>query len=97
MNPELAAALARMDAAVGRLESTVARHLDTDTRRSDLEIELQVMADDRGRLATELESASARVQQLETASDHVGLRLDAAIGTIRTVLGGAPGAAPVAG
>ncbi|WP_133773068.1 DUF4164 family protein [Enterovirga rhinocerotis] len=86
MNPDLAAALARLDAAIGQLDASVARHFDADLRRSDIEMELQVMGDDRARLATDLESASARVAQLESAADHVGARLGAAIGSIQDIL-----------
>lgn len=86
MNTELGAAIARMDAALDQIETAVARHFDTDGRRSALEIELQVMGDDRARLATELDSATARLARLEMASDHVGPRLEAAIGSIRFIL-----------
>ena len=86
MNPELSAALARLEAALDRLEVGVTRHFDADLRRSDLEVELQVMGEDRARLAGELDSASARVTQLESAFDHVGLRMGAAIGTIEDIL-----------
>lgn len=86
MNPELSAALARLEAALDRLEGGVTRHFDADLRRSDLEVELQVMGEDRARLAGELDAASARVTQLEGAFDHVGLRMGAAIGTIEDIL-----------
>lgn len=88
MNAELEAAIARMDAALGRVEAALDRHFDTDRRRSDIEVELQVMGEDRARLATELESATARLARVQSASDHVGLRLDAAIGAIQTVIDG---------
>ncbi len=87
MNPDLAAALARLEAAIGQLDTAMTRHFDADLRRSDIEMELQVMGDDRARLATELESAAARVTQLEAATEHVGTRLGAAIGSIQDILG----------
>lgn len=86
MNPDLAATLVRLESALERLESGVGRHFDADVRRSDLEVELQVMGEDRVRLAGELDSASARVAQLEAAVDHVGTRMGAAIGTIEDIL-----------
>ena len=89
MNPELAEALTRMDTALARLESATARHFDVDSRRSDLEVELGVMQDDRSRLSNELESTTARLGRLEAATDHVGRRVAAAIGTIQEVLDGA--------
>ena len=87
MSPALDAAMRRLNAALAQLEATLARRLDGDAMRSDLEIELQVMQDDRSRLATELESATARVVQVEAAAIHVERRVEGAIGTIRDVLG----------
>lgn len=86
MNAELEAAIARIDAVLALVEAAMDRHFDSDRRRSDIEVELQVMSEDRARLATELESATSRLSRVQTASDHVGLRLDAAIGAIQTVL-----------
>lgn len=87
MSPALDAAVRRLNIALGQLETTLERRLDGDAMRSDLEIELQVMQDDRSRLATELESAAARVAQVEAAAAHVGRRVEGAIVTIRDVLG----------
>ena len=44
------------------------------------------MQDDRARLSMELDSATARVTRLETATDHVGRRVGAAIGVLNDVL-----------
>ena len=87
MSPALGAAMRRLHTALGQLETALARRLDGEAMRSDLEIELQVMQDDRSRLATELESAAARVAQVEAAAEHVERRVQGAIGTIRDVLG----------
>ena len=91
MGPELADAMGRWQAALGQLETTVARYMDSEIRRSDIETELGVMQDDRARLATELESATLRLARVETVSAHVGQRVGIAIGTIRDVLAGIPG------
>ena len=91
MTPELDEALGRLGAALGVLEVAVGRRLDTDGRRADLETELQLMQDDRARLAVDLESATARLHRLETAADHIGRRVQLAIGTMRDVLEGEPG------
>lgn len=93
MNPELAQSISRMEAALGQLEGAVTRHFDVDARRSDIETELGVMQDDRGRLAAELESATARLARVEAASEHVGRRVGLAIGSIRDVLARSDGAA----
>ena len=84
MSPELDEAVRRLSAAVATLEGTVESR--AAERRPDLETELQLMQDDRARLALELESAMARLGRVETATDHVGRRVQTAIGTLREVL-----------
>jgi predicted nucleic acid-binding Zn-ribbon protein len=79
-------ALRRLQTALGALEVTIGRRLDVEHRRGDLETELQLMQDDRARLAVELESTSARLNRVETATDHIERRLHKAVGTIRDVL-----------
>ena len=86
MSPEIEAALARLEAALGTLEGAVARHLDVDGRTTDLETELQIMGDDRSRLALDLEGASAQLARMGGAVEHVGRRVQMAIGTVETVL-----------
>jgi hypothetical protein len=77
----------RLEAALGTLEATVGRRLDLERRRGDLETELQIMQDDRARLAVELESATARLEQVESATGDVSRRVHRAIGAVREVLG----------
>jgi predicted nucleic acid-binding Zn-ribbon protein len=79
-------ALQRLDAALGLIEAAVARRLDGERRRGDLETELQIMQDDRARLAMELDGASARLSRIETAAEDVERRVGRAIGTLREVL-----------
>jgi hypothetical protein len=83
----------RLEAALGALEATVGRRLDLERRRGDLETELQIMQDDRARLAVELESATARLEQLESATCDVNRRVHRAIGAVREVLDRAEAAA----
>ena len=92
MSPELEAAVKRLNAAIGQLEAAAAARPALATPRGDLETELQLMQDDRARLSVELESASARLNQVEVASEHVGRRLQAAIGHVAEVLARAEGA-----
>ena len=94
MSPALDAATRRLHTALGQMETALGRRLDGDAMRSDLEIELQVMQDDRARLATELESATARVAQVEAAAEHVERRVEGTIVTIRDGLGRAARAEP---
>jgi hypothetical protein len=79
-------ALARLEAALGLLEAAVARRLDGERRRSDLETELQIMQDDRVRLAGELDGATARLARNEAAVGDVERRLGRAIGAVEDVL-----------
>jgi chromosome segregation ATPase len=91
MAPSLDEAARRLEAALGQLEASVNRRLEIDRRRSDLETELQIMQDDRARLAVELESATLRLQQVEAAADDVGRRVRRATGAVREVLAEAEG------
>lgn len=77
----------RLRAALDALEAAVARRLETETSRSDLEEELAVMQDDRCRLALELDAALAQKNTLEKNRDEVLRRLDATSAGIRAVLG----------
>ncbi|KAA2233128.1 DUF4164 domain-containing protein [Salinarimonas soli] len=79
-------ALRRLDAAVGLVEAAVARRLDAERRRGDLETELQIMQDDRARLAMELDGAASRLGQVEAATGDVERRVGRAIDTLRDVL-----------
>jgi predicted nucleic acid-binding Zn-ribbon protein len=76
----------RLEAALTLLELSIGRRFDTASRRGDLETELQIMQDDRARLAVELDGATARLGQVEAASEDVGRRVERAIGAIRQVL-----------
>ena len=88
-------AVRRLEAALGALEATLGRRLDLERRRGDLETELQIMQDDRARLAVELDGAMARLHRVEAATSDIGRRVERAAGAIRDVLGraGANGAA----
>ncbi|HEX5868372.1 MAG TPA: DUF4164 family protein [Beijerinckiaceae bacterium] len=80
-------AVKRLDAALGLLEAAVTRRLETERRRGDLETELQIMQDDRARLAVELDGAMARLHRVEAATSDIGRRVERAAGAIREVLG----------
>lgn len=86
MAGELDGALARLANALSGVEAAVSRHFDADARRSDLETELQVMQDDRARLAVEVESASRQLARYESVVESVDRRLGPAIRTVREVL-----------
>ena len=80
-------AMRRLEGALGLLEAAVTRRLEAERRRGDLETELQIMQDDRARLAVELDGTVARRHRFEAAANDVGRRVERAVGTIRDVLG----------
>ena len=86
MAPTLDEAVKRLENALGLLEASIARRLDVEKRRGDLETELQIMQDDRARLAVELDGALTRLHRVEAAADNVGERVRRAIGAIEDVL-----------
>lgn len=79
-------ALKRLDAALGLLEAAVGRRLEVERRRGDLETELQIMQDDRARLAVDLDGAMARLHRAEAATEDVERRVALAMDAVRTVL-----------
>jgi predicted nucleic acid-binding Zn-ribbon protein len=81
-------AMKRLENALGLLEATIARRLDAERRRGDLETELQLMQDDRARLALELDGALTRLRRFEAAAEDVGERVRRAIGSVEEVLAG---------
>jgi hypothetical protein len=85
MAPTLEEAMKRLDMALGLLEASVSRRLEAEKRRGGLETELQLMQDDRARLAVELDGALTRLHRFEAAAD-VGRRVRHAIGAVQTVL-----------
>jgi predicted nucleic acid-binding Zn-ribbon protein len=84
-------AMKRLDSAMGLLEAAVTRRLEAERRRGDLETELQIMQDDRARLAVELDGTVARLHRVEAAATDVGRRVERAVHTIRDVLARAEG------
>jgi hypothetical protein len=86
MAASLDAAMKRLNAALGLLEAAVTRRLEAERRRGDLETELQIMQDDRARLAVELDGAMARLRRVEAAAGDVGRRVERAVGVIRKVV-----------
>jgi uncharacterized protein YicC (UPF0701 family) len=79
-------AMKRLENALGLLEASVSRRLDAERRRGDLEIELQIMQDDRARLAVELDAALTRLNRVEAATQDVEQRVGLAIVAIQDVL-----------
>jgi len=82
------AASKRLALALDALAAAVERRRDADAGEETLNAQLHAFGADRARLASELDAAAARARALETANREVAQRLDAAIATIRAVLGG---------
>jgi hypothetical protein len=82
----VADALRKLDAALTRLEAAAIRRLDADAAPDDRDVELALMNEDRARLASALDAASARLAQVEANAGEVGQRLDRAITAVAGVL-----------
>ncbi len=80
-------ALARLAKALDQLDRAMAVKLDDDHSAAELEEELDIMQDDRSRLALELDAALAHVSALEKARDEVLRRLDEAEAGVAEALG----------
>ncbi|WP_349236429.1 DUF4164 domain-containing protein [Bosea vaviloviae] len=79
-------ALARLDGALAQLEAAARRRVDAERGRANLETELALMQDDRARLAAELDGATARLGDVETAAADVDQRLQRAMNVIGAVI-----------
>ena len=91
-NPEataadLEAATRRLMAALEALESAAERRSEADRDEDELASRIQAIGADRSRLADELDGSLVRARKLERANREIAQRLDAAIGSIRSVLG----------
>ncbi len=86
MSAALENALKRLDQAIGLLEASIARKLEADARRTDLELELQLMQDDRAKLAEELDGTAGRLERVEAVAGDVNARVERAIGAVETIL-----------
>jgi hypothetical protein len=84
-------ALQRLDAALGGLEAAASELAEAEQRRARREQGHAVMAEDRSRLAEQLDTISARAARLEANRRDVAQRLDGAIAAIRAVLAGDAG------
>jgi hypothetical protein len=76
----------RLMAALDALEAAVERRREADRDEDELATRIQALGADRSRLADELDSSLVKTRKLERANREIAERLDAAIGTIRSVL-----------
>jgi len=80
------AASRRLMAALDALESAVERRREADRDENELAVRIQALGADRSRLADELDGSLVKSRRLERTNREIAERLDAAIGTIRSVL-----------
>ena len=83
---EIDAATRRLMAALDALESAAERRREADRDEDELATRIQALGADRSRLADELDGTLVKSRRLERANREIADRLDAAIGTIRSVL-----------
>jgi hypothetical protein len=83
---DIDAATRRLMSALDALESSVERRREADRDENELAIRIQALGADRSRLADELDGSLVKSRKLERANREIAERLDAAIGTIRSVL-----------
>jgi len=83
---EIEAATRRLMAALDALESAAERRREADRDEDELATRIQALGADRSRLADELDGTLVKSRRLERANREIADRLDAAIGTIRSVL-----------
>jgi hypothetical protein len=81
------AATRRLMSALDGLERAVERRREADRDEDELATRIQALGADRSRLADELDGSLVKSRKLERANREIAERLDAAIGTIRAVLG----------
>jgi Domain of unknown function (DUF4164) len=76
----------RLSLALEALEAAADHRSDADRSEAALAGQIQVLGNDRARLAGELDQAMARSRGLEAANREVAERIVAAIETINSVL-----------
>jgi hypothetical protein len=83
---DIDAATRRLMLALDSLESAVERRREADRDENELAARIQALGTDRSRLADELDGSLVKSRRLERTNREIAERLDAAIGTIRSVL-----------
>ena len=80
------AASRRLALAMDALEGAVDRRREMDRGQSDISDQLHALGSDRSQLASDLDTAAARIRSLETTNREIARRLDVAIESVRNVL-----------
>lgn len=82
----LAAALARLNKALESLDNAVDTTIESGSGNRSSSEEVQRMAEDRAKLAQDLDSSEDRAKRLQETNREVSRRLVAAMETVRGVL-----------
>ena len=88
VSADIEVATRRLMTALDALESAAERRREADRDENELATRIQALGADRSRLADELDGSLVKSRKLERANREISERLDAAIGTIRSVLDG---------
>ena len=80
------AASRRLALALDALAAAVERRQVADREEATLAAQVHALGNDRSRLASELDGATARARSLENVSRDVARRLDAAMARLRSLL-----------
>ena len=80
------AASRRLALALEALAAAVERRREAAKGEMSLTAQLHALGTDRARLASELDTATARVRVLQTVHHEMGERLDHLIATVRSLL-----------
>src|SRR5260370_37706903 len=83
---DIDAATRRLMTALDALEGAVERRREADRDENELAVRIQALGADRSRLADELDGSLVKSRRLERTNREIAEKLDAAIGTIRSVL-----------
>jgi hypothetical protein len=86
ISADIDAASRRLMTALDALESAVERRREADRDENELAVRIQALGADRSRLADELDGSLVKSRRLERTNREIADRLDAAIGSIRSVL-----------
>lgn len=87
-DPPLNRALLRLKKAIEAMEAMLHRRERAHKSAGALEEELQILLQDRARLAEELDHVKAKASKLDAVSAEVAGRLDVVVANIGSVLGG---------
>src|SRR6202048_669930 len=83
---DIDAATRRLIAALEALESAVERRREADRDEDEVATRIQALGGGRSRLADELDGSLVKSRRLERVNREIAEKLDAAIGTIRSML-----------